>query len=118
MVLLGFLALVLWLVWQRTLDGAAILTLAAAASIVSFRGLQRLVWRLGPRNGGKIDRRSQVSAGLRFAIILFLPAASLWLDSRQTLALIVGFSAFPLALMTEGVSQFFRTSSPDTPHGS
>ena len=103
----GALALVLWLVFVGSVDGAAILTLTCTASIVSFRGLQTLVWRLGSRDGGKIDRRSQVFAALRFAIILLLPAASLWLDSRQALALIAGFSALPLALMSEGVAQFF-----------
>ena len=78
---------------------------------------QRLVWGLGVRDGGKIDRRSQVSAGIRFSIILLLPAASLWLDSRQAFALIAGFSALPLALMTEGVIQLFSKRRSDSPHG-
>lgn len=118
MVFWGALGLVLWLGFVRSLDGSAILTLTATASIVSFRGLQRLVWRLGSRDGGKIDRRSQISAGLRFGIILLLPAASLWLDSRQTFALIIGFSALPLALMTEGVlSQFKKPHRSESPDG-
>ncbi len=118
MMLYGALGVLVWVVFLSGWREAPVLILATAGGIISFRGLQLLVGQIGARGGEKIDRRRQFLAGLRFGIILLLPVAVLWLDRRQALALIVGFSAFPLALMTEGVSQFFRTSSPDTPHGS
>ena len=117
MVVFGLLGVVLWLVFVGGFGNAVILTLASAASIVSFRGLQRLVWRIGAREGGKTDRWSQVFAGLRFGIVLLLPAVSLWLTTRQTLALIAGFSTLPLALITGGFWQFVRAPSSDPTHG-
>jgi fatty acid desaturase len=33
------------------------------------------------------------------------PLASLWMDSERALALILGFSVLPLAIMTEGLLQ-------------
>ncbi len=117
MVLFWLLGGVSWLLFLGGFGEALILTLAAAASIVSFRGLQRLVWQMGVRDGGKIDRRSLVLAGLRFGIVLLLPVASLWLTSRQALALIAGFSSLPLAVMTEGLSKFVRTPSSEPTDG-
>lgn len=117
MVLFGLLGAVSWLVFLGGFGDVLILTLAVAASIVSFRGLQRLVWRMGVRDGGKIDRRSLVFAGLRFGIVLLLPAASLWLTSRQALALIAGFSSLPLAVTTGGLLQLVRTPSSEPTDG-
>jgi hypothetical protein len=33
------------------------------------------------------------------------PLASLWMDSERALALVLGFSVLPLAIMTEGLLQ-------------
>ena len=117
MVVFWLLGVVLWLVFLGGFGNVLILTLAAAAGIVSFRGLQRLVWQIGAREAGDLDRRPQILAGLRFVIILLLPAVSLWLTTRQTLALIAGFSSLPLALITEGLSQFVRAPNSEPTNG-
>ena len=121
MMLYGALGVVVLVVLLGGWREVPVLILATAGGIISFRGLQLLVGQIGARGGEKLDRRGRLLAGMCFGIILLLPVAVLWLDSRQTLALVVGFSAFPLALMTEGVSQFFRSSTPQRPkqsHGS
>jgi hypothetical protein len=96
------------LLGRRSAGGALVLTLAAAASIVAFRGLQRLVGQLaagGPEHRRPIDRRSRRLVGLRFSLLTLAPLASLWMDSERALALVVGFSALPLAVLTEGLLQ-------------
>jgi len=113
----GLAGVVFWLVVLGGWIEALILTLTAAASIVSFRGLQRLVGSLAVGEGGKLSRRSKVSAGVRFATVLLLPAVSLWLNSRQVLALIVGFSSLPFALMTEAAWEFFGRSKSESTDG-
>ena len=118
MMLYGALGVLVWVVFLGGWKEVPVLILATTGGTISFRGLQLLVGQIGARGEEKLGRRRQLLAGVCFGIILLLPAAVLWLDARQTLALIVGFSAFPIALMTEGVSQFFRTSSPKPPHGS
>ena len=105
----GFCGAALLLVWGSA-GGALVLTLAAAASIVSFRGLQGLVgsFQAGAERPGQrtsSDRRSRRFVWLRFCLLLLAPLVSLWLDSERALALVLGFSVLPLAIMTEGVIQ-------------
>jgi hypothetical protein len=108
------LAGALWLLALRgSVAGALVLTLTAAVSIVSFRGLQGLVGQLQagagrpePRSETRpSDRRSRRLVWLRFSLLTLAPLASLWLDSDRALALILGFSVLPLAIMTEGLLQ-------------
>ena len=114
----GLAGVAFWLVVMGGWIEALILTLTAAASIVSFRGLQGLVGSLAVGDRGKLSRRNKVSAGVRFATILLLPAVSLWLNSRQVLALILGFSSLPLALMTEAAWEFFSPPKSESTDGS
>jgi hypothetical protein len=111
------------LVLRRSVGAAVVLTLAAAASIVAFRGLQGLVGRLQAgadtetseqrRDGGRRSRRfSRRFVWLRFALLLLVPLASLWLDSERALALVLGFSVLPLAIMTEGLLQLVYVLAP------
>jgi hypothetical protein len=100
----------LLLLVRRSYEGALVLTLTAAASIVAFRGLQGLVARLGAgeeRSGAptSFDARGRRLVWLRFSLLLLVPLASLWLDSERALALILGFSVLPLAIITEGLLQ-------------
>ncbi len=113
----GLSGALLWLLFVGGFGEALILTLTSLASIVSFRGLQRLVGRLGAHDGGKFSRRSQLSAGLRFATILLLPAVTIWMTSRQALALIAGFSVLPLGLMSEGLWQLRSTRKAEPTDG-
>jgi len=105
----------LWLLAVRgSLAAALVLTLTAVVSIVSFRGLQGLVGHLQAgtdrpesrsENSRPSDRRSRRLVWLRFSLLTLAPLASLWLDSERALALILGFSVLPLAIMTEGLVQ-------------
>jgi hypothetical protein len=103
------LAGALWILLERCSVGAAlVLTLAAAASIVAFRGLQGLVGQLAAGRPGTpraIDRRSRRLVWLRFSLLTLAPLVSLWMDSERALGLVIGFSVLPLAVVTEGVLQ-------------
>lgn len=102
-------AVALGLAWRAPWP-ALVLTLTAAASIVAFRGLRGLVERLQPGTGssGTPEPRTRLRrrlVWLRFSLLLLVPLASLWLDSERALALILGFSVLPLAIVTEGLVQ-------------
>jgi hypothetical protein len=103
------LAGALWILLARRSVGAAlVLTLAAAASIVAFRGLQGLVGQLAAGGSGTprpIDRRSRRLVWLRFSLLTLAPLVSLWMDSERALGLVIGFSTLPLAVVTEGLLQ-------------
>ena len=89
-------------------QGALVLTLAAAASIFAFRGLQTLVGQLAagsPRTPRPIDGRSRRLVWLRFSLLTLAPLISLWMDSERALGLVMGFSVIPLAAVTEGLLQ-------------
>jgi hypothetical protein len=99
-------------VWTLLARGSAatalVLTLAAAASIVAFRGLQGLVGQLAagrPDTRRPIDRRSRRLVWLRFSLLMLAPLVSLWMDSERALGLVIGFSVLPLAVVTEGLLQ-------------
>ena len=124
----GVAGAVMILVLRRSVAAAVVLTLAAAASIVAFRGLQGLVGRLQAdadtetseqrRDGGGRSRRFRRRfVWLRFVLLLLVPLASLWLDSERALALLLGFSVLPLAIMTEGLLQLLHVLATRN-HGS
>ena len=102
----------------RSLELAVFLTLGAAVSIVSFRGLRVLVESLGTAGKGKLDERSRRRIWFRFSFLILIPLATLWLDSERTLALLVGFSVLPIALMTEGIYQVYASMTAGREHGS
>lgn len=110
--------------------GAAVLTAAAAASIVGFRALQQIVSALGPTEDqagnqpagrpeptedpgadGTHDRRSGLGApGIGFLVRLGLLAAviaagAFLLEPEHFPAVVLGFSTLPAALVTEGLWQ-------------
>jgi hypothetical protein len=110
------------LLLRRSPGGALVLTLAAAASIVAFRGLQGLVGQFAAGQGAgrllpdetphgssdtrrPIERRSRRLVWLRFSLLTLAPLVSLWMDSERALGLVIGFSALPLAILTEGLLQ-------------
>ena len=104
----GLAGAVCLLLVRRSPAGALVLTLAAAASIVAFRGLQGLVGQLAAgRHDTRrpIDRRSRRLVWLRFSLLTLAPLVSLWMDSERALGLVIGFSALPLAIVTEGLLQ-------------
>ena len=96
------------LLGRGSAGGALILTLAAAASIVAFRGLQRLIGQLSagsPEKRRPLDPRSRRLVWLRFSLLTLAPLLSLWMDSERALGLVMGFSVIPLAAVTEGLLQ-------------
>jgi hypothetical protein len=103
------------LLFRDSASAALVLTLTAVASIVSFRGLQGLVGQLQAGIGRPESRtsdtrrssarRSRRLVWLRFSLLTLAPLTSLWMDSERALALILGFSVLPLAIMTEGLLQ-------------
>jgi hypothetical protein len=101
----GLTGAIALLLLRRSAGGALVLTLAAAASIVAFRGLQGLVGQLAAGSRKPIDRRSRRLVWLRFSLLTLAPLVSLWMDSERALGLVIGFSALPLAIVTEGLLQ-------------
>jgi len=102
--------------------GALVLTGASAASIVAFRGLQRVVAAIGPRDetrdqtdptrtsrAGETGGRPGLGAVVRLGTLgALLIAGSFLLDPGHYPALVLGFSTLPAALMTEGLLQAVR----------
>lgn len=106
----GLAGLAAFLAAGRPRDALA-LTLATLVSMVSFRGLERLVVRLGPGGARKLGWRGGLLIGLRFALLGGALAAALSLSSGNLLGLIAGFSVLPAALMTEGARLAIRAMS-------
>lgn len=117
--------------------GAVALTLAGVASIVAFRGLQRVVAALGPAPldpVGRTDpsratrsqreseettddesrpRRSRVRplalAAGRMVILGAPVGAAFFLGTESLPGLIAGYTVVPAALITEGLAEIVRT---------
>jgi hypothetical protein len=103
-------ALGAWGGWRRGL----VLTAAAALSIVALRSLEGVVRRLRvPADGATPD-----GLGVGYVLRLFLLAALvtlLALGGRDPLALILGLSAVPLALLCEALVQVVALSGKRKP---
>lgn len=95
--LLTALAGGLALAWS--LSAALTLTAAGLVSSFSFRGLEMQVRSLEPRADGRLDARSVLFIVLRFSLLSAFIVAVLLVGSREVIALILGFSVVPLALL-------------------
>lgn len=96
---LGGLAYAVW----RGPAGALVLTLSALASIVNFRGLEAFAILLEPQRQGTLGARNTLLITLRLVILAGVVSAALVLGARYLLAVILGFSVLPAALVTEAV---------------
>lgn len=97
--------------------GALVLTLAALASIVAFRGLQRVIYALGPV-AGKPKRgawRRFLLVLARYSLLGGAIVAAFLLAPNELLGLIAGFSTLPAALMSEGALQAVRALRKERP---
>lgn len=96
---------------------ALVLTLAGAASIVGFRSLQGLVSLLYAQPQGRVGWQATLLFLLRAALMGSLGAALLFLGKDDTLALLLGISVIPAALMIEAGVLLWRASVGDDRHG-
>lgn len=80
--------------------GAAIaLTAAGLVSSFSFRGLEMQVRALEPNADGRAGARNTLFTVLRYSLLSAFIVAALFVGSREFIALILGFSVVPLALL-------------------
>jgi hypothetical protein len=97
---------------------AVVLTGVSAASIVGFRGLQRVISALGPRDVETTDQtthetrnddgRHRLVALGRFTFLGLVLLMGISLGPEAHPGLVSGFSTLPAALMTEGFLQAVR----------
>jgi hypothetical protein len=96
---------------------ALVLTLAGAASIVGFRSLQGLVGLLYAQPRGRVGWQATLLFLLRATLMGSLGAALLFLGKDDTLALLLGISVIPAALMIEAGVLLWRATVGDDRHG-
>lgn len=89
--------------WWAGWFSGVVLTLTALATIVSFRGLEVMTRLLEPREHGDLGLYNSLLILLRYTVLAGGLVAALLLGSNHFLALVLGFSALPAALMTEGL---------------
>ena len=87
--------------WQRGWRPALSLTLVAGVSIVAFRTWEGVVRRLQPETAATARRPGESRYLLRWALLLAALGSAFVLGSRDLLALILGVTVLPLALITE-----------------
>ena len=93
------------LVWS--LSAALTLTAAGLVSSFSFRGLEMQVRALEPRVDGRLGAKNILFIVLRYSLLSAFIVAALLVGSREFIALILGFSVVPLALLiSELVDRF------------
>ncbi len=84
-------------VWS--LSAAITLTAAGLVSSFSFRGLEMQVRALEPRADGRLGAKNILFIVLRYSLLSAFIVAALLVGSREFVALILGFSVVPLALL-------------------
>jgi len=91
---------------------AIVLTAVAAASIVALRGLERAVahLRVGPE--GELSPGSAAPLFLRLALWAVAVVAALLLGSPDVMAILLGASVVPLAVIVEAGLQLVALSRP------
>ena len=82
-----------------SLSAALTLTAAGLVSSFSFRGLEMQVRALEPRADGRLGAKNILFIVLRYSLLSAFIVAALLVGSREFIALILGFSVVPLALL-------------------
>lgn len=104
------------LAWRQGLRAGLALTLVAAVSIVAFRTWEGVVRRLEPEPGDATQRRGESRLVLRWALLLGALGGAFVLGSQNLLALLLGVTVLPLALLTEaGLRLLGAVGDPDEP---
>ena len=91
--------------------GAGIaLTAAGLVSSFSFRGLEMQVRALEPNADGRPGPRNTLFTVLRYSLLSAFIVAALLVGSREFIALILGFSIVPLALVVSELAVRFGSA--------
>ena len=103
------------LAWSPS--AAVTLTVAGLVSSFSFRGLEMQVRALEPRADGRAGARNTLFTLLRYSLLSAFIVAALVVGSREFIALILGFSVVPLALLISELAGRFHYLSRFNRHG-
>lgn len=103
------------LVWS--LSAALTLTAAGVVSSFSFRGLEMQVRALEPRADGRVGAKNILFIVLRYSLLSAFIVAALLVGSREFIALILGFTVVPLALLISELAGQFHFLSRFNRHG-
>ena len=95
-------------VWS--LSAAITLTAAGLVSSFSFRGLEMQVRALEPRADGRLGAKNILFIVLRYSLLSAFIVAALLVGSREFIALILGFSVVPLALLISELAGRFTSA--------
>ncbi|MCP4900818.1 MAG: hypothetical protein GY906_27955 [bacterium] len=101
-VLIGLGVLVELLV-LRSVAGALSLTLAGVVAIINFRWLDMILERVIQPGEPQFDRASVLRIFARLSLLAVVLAAILLVPSVDPIAIALGFSAFVVALIVEGL---------------
>ncbi len=84
---------------------AVALTAGGLVSSVSFRGLEMQVRALSPSVDGRAGARNTLFTVLRYSLLSAFIVAALLVGPREFIALILGFSVVPLALVASELAR-------------
>lgn len=90
-----------WMALERGWRSALALTLLTGVSIVSFRTLEGVVRRLEGESTGTMAKGGGSRFLLRWALLLAALGSAFILGSHDLLALLIGVTVIPAALITE-----------------
>ena len=100
-----------------SLSAAITLTVAGLVSSFSFRGLEMQVRALEPRADGRTGAKNTLFTLLRYSVLSAVIVAALVVGSTEFIALILGFSVVPLALLFSELAGRFHYLSRFNRHG-
>ena len=94
------------LAWS--LSAALTLTAAGVVSSFSFRGLEMQVRALEPHADGRVGAKNILFIVLRYSLLSAFIVAALLVGSREFIALFLGFTVVPLALLISELAGRFH----------
>ncbi len=103
------------LAWS--LSAALTLTVTGVVSSFSFRGLEMQVRALEPNADGRVGTKNILFIVVRYSLLSAFIVAALLVGSREFIALILGFTVVPLALLISELAGRFHFLSRFNRHG-
>ncbi|MDX1632753.1 MAG: hypothetical protein R3234_12865 [Thermoanaerobaculia bacterium] len=101
-----------WMALERGWRSAAALTLLTGVSIVSFRTLEGVVRRLEGESTGTMAKGGGSRFLLRWVLLLAALGSAFILGSHDLLALLIGITVIPMALITEAGLRILGAGDP------